>query len=447
MTSYRITPYVGSTAQTPTTVTRHAAGDEQDDRRPDDRARPTRSRSRRSTPTAPGRRRRSPTPVTPAGAGRAARRRPASAREPGHARPRASSWTRAQQRRRQPDHRLHRHAVHRRGGADAGPGRRVGDEHDDDRARPTGPTTRSRSRRRTTSAPARPRPPRPRSRPQDTIFDFATPATVDAGDTQRGRGRREVPQPTSTGTVTGIRFYKAAANTGTHVGSLWTAGGTRLGSGDVHRRDGVAAGSSVTFASPVDDHRRARPTSPPTSRRTATTRSPAAASRPPSTTRRCRRSPNGTSANGVFAYGAASTFPTSSFNASELLGRRAVRSPAGGAGPGHRRARRRPGRPRRASPGPRPPTGGAADVLRRHAVHRLDGADAEDRHRHAAGDEQDDHRADRRARRTRSRCAASNPGGVGPGLGAVELGHADRRRRAGGADRRHRRGRHRSPRS
>ena len=30
------------------------------------------------------------------------------------------------------------------------------------------------------------------------------------------------------GTVTGIRFYKAAANTGTHIGSLWTTDGTRL---------------------------------------------------------------------------------------------------------------------------------------------------------------------------------------------------------------------------
>ena len=30
------------------------------------------------------------------------------------------------------------------------------------------------------------------------------------------------------GTITGIRFYKSAANTGTHVGSLWSSSGTRL---------------------------------------------------------------------------------------------------------------------------------------------------------------------------------------------------------------------------
>jgi uncharacterized protein DUF4082 len=31
------------------------------------------------------------------------------------------------------------------------------------------------------------------------------------------------------GWITGIRFYKGAGNTGTHVGSLWTSGGTLLG--------------------------------------------------------------------------------------------------------------------------------------------------------------------------------------------------------------------------
>ena len=32
------------------------------------------------------------------------------------------------------------------------------------------------------------------------------------------------------GTVTGVRFYKYATNTGTHIGSLWSTTGTRLGS-------------------------------------------------------------------------------------------------------------------------------------------------------------------------------------------------------------------------
>ena len=53
------------------------------------------------------------------------------------------------------------------------------------------------------------------------------------------------------GFITGVRFYKGSQNTGTHVGSLWTATGTRLAHGDVHRRDGVAAGSRSTSPAPV----------------------------------------------------------------------------------------------------------------------------------------------------------------------------------------------------
>ena len=30
------------------------------------------------------------------------------------------------------------------------------------------------------------------------------------------------------GFVTGVRFYKSAANTGTHIGTLWSATGTQL---------------------------------------------------------------------------------------------------------------------------------------------------------------------------------------------------------------------------
>ena len=75
------------------------------------------------------------------------------------------------------------------------------------------------------------------------------------------------------GAVTGVRFYKSAANTGTHSGSLWTEAGQRL--------------AQVTFQSEtrvrLADRRpsrsrsrsiRTRPTSSPTSRRTATTPRP-----------------------------------------------------------------------------------------------------------------------------------------------------------------------------
>ena len=55
----------------------------------------------------------------------------------------------------------------------------------------------------------------------DTIFGSTTPATIDSGDgnsVELGvKFTSEVP-----GSVTGVRFYKATTNTGTHIGSLWT---------------------------------------------------------------------------------------------------------------------------------------------------------------------------------------------------------------------------------
>ncbi len=41
------------------------------------------------------------------------------------------------------------------------------------------------------------------------------------------------------GSITGLRFYKYAQNTGTHVGNLWTTSGHAARDGDVHQRDGV----------------------------------------------------------------------------------------------------------------------------------------------------------------------------------------------------------------
>ena len=47
-----------------------------------------------------------------------------------------------------------------------------------------------------------------------------------------------------------MRFYKAAANTGTHTGSLWTADGTRLAQATFTNETG-SGWQKVTFATPV----------------------------------------------------------------------------------------------------------------------------------------------------------------------------------------------------
>ncbi len=52
------------------------------------------------------------------------------------------------------------------------------------------------------------------------------------------------------GYITGIRFYKDARNTGTHTGSLWTAGGTRLAQATFTGETG-SGWQQVNFATPV----------------------------------------------------------------------------------------------------------------------------------------------------------------------------------------------------
>jgi hypothetical protein len=52
------------------------------------------------------------------------------------------------------------------------------------------------------------------------------------------------------GYITGIRFYKGSANTGTHVGNLWTSGGSLLASA-IFTNETAMGWQQVTFASPV----------------------------------------------------------------------------------------------------------------------------------------------------------------------------------------------------
>ena len=120
------------------------------------------------------------------------------------------------------------------------------------------------------------------------------------------------------GVVTGLRFYKGAANTGTHVGSLWSIAGQRLATATF--TDETASGwQQVTFSSPVsiaadtlyvasyfcpDGHYSGEPydfvqalDSPPL-------RAPATGE---------------VSGNGVYSYGAASSFPVNSYYATNYM--------------------------------------------------------------------------------------------------------------------------------
>ncbi len=83
-----------------------------------------------------------------------------------------------------------------------------------------------------------------------TIWSSSTvPGVVDSGPdsaVQLGvKFRSDVA-----GTIRGIRFYKAAGNTGTHVGSLWSSTGTRLANA-TFTNETASGWQQVNFATPV----------------------------------------------------------------------------------------------------------------------------------------------------------------------------------------------------
>ncbi|MET1060833.1 MAG: N,N-dimethylformamidase beta subunit family domain-containing protein, partial [Nocardioides sp.] len=82
-----------------------------------------------------------------------------------------------------------------------------------------------------------------------SIFGAAVPDNPTTDDSSSAElGLRF--QPTSDGFITGVRFYKGTGNTGTHVGSLWSAGGQRLG--NVTFSGESATGWQVaSFATPI----------------------------------------------------------------------------------------------------------------------------------------------------------------------------------------------------
>src|SRR5262249_14698379 len=140
------------------------------------------------------------------------------------------------------------------------------------------------------------------------------PAIVDGGDP----GAVELGvkfQADVAGTIIGIRFYKSAANTGTHLGNLWTTAGAKLGTGT------FAGGTArrrrqITFGPPVAiQANRVYGASycAPNGHSSATRDSFATqgVDTPP-----LHALASGVSGgNGVYAYGAASSFPTNTFRA------------------------------------------------------------------------------------------------------------------------------------
>jgi hypothetical protein len=147
--------------------------------------------------------------------------------------------------------------------------------------------------------------------PSDTIFGSATPATIDSGD---GSSVELGVKFTSevAGAITGVRYYKASTNTGTHTGSLWSSTGTLLASA-TFTGETASGWQQVNFSSPV--------AITPNTTYIAAYLAPnghysdtpagftSGVSNPPLTALA-----NSISPDGVYAYTAASTFPNNSYN-------------------------------------------------------------------------------------------------------------------------------------
>ena len=120
-------------------------------------------------------------------------------------------------------------------------------------------------------------------------------------------------QASSAGDITGLRFYKAPSNTGTHAANLWTSTGTLLATA-TFGNETASGWQQVNFATPVtitpgttyvaSYHTSGNYSADPNLFNSAVTNGPLTA---PSSA--------SSGGNGVYAYGSSSLFPTNSFNA------------------------------------------------------------------------------------------------------------------------------------
>ena len=75
------------------------------------------------------------------------------------------------------------------------------------------------------------------------------PATIDGGDAQSAELGMKF-EAMSTGVITGVRFYKGGANTGTDLADLWTANGTLLATA-TFTNETASGWQQVNFSTPV----------------------------------------------------------------------------------------------------------------------------------------------------------------------------------------------------
>ncbi|WP_209857379.1 DUF4082 domain-containing protein [Rhizobium herbae] len=116
------------------------------------------------------------------------------------------------------------------------------------------------------------------------------------------------------GTITGMRYYKGAQDTGTHTGSIWSSTGTRLATA-TFTNESTSGWQTVTFSQPLTiaagttyvASYHSNGNYAVTANYFASSRTNGGLTAPSSST---------SGGNGVYAYGANSLFPSSTYNAS-----------------------------------------------------------------------------------------------------------------------------------
>ncbi len=164
----------------------------------------------------------------------------------------------------------------------------------------------------TPSPHSNPTTPTTESAASDSIFGQSKPGTVDSGDSHSTVLGVKFSSEVA-GSITGIRFYKATTNTGTHTGSLWSASGTLLASA-TFTTETASGWQQLTLPKPVA-------ISPNTTYVASYLAPKGHYSDTPGAFLTAISSPplsalaNTTSANGVYAYATTNTFPTSTYKA------------------------------------------------------------------------------------------------------------------------------------
>ncbi len=145
--------------------------------------------------------------------------------------------------------------------------------------------------------------------------DSTVPATITANDASSVELGVRFTSDVA-GTITGVRFYKGPQNTGTHTGELWSATGTKLATA-TFSSESTSGWQQVSFSSPVSItanttyvasyHTNVGFYSLTSGQFTSAAVDNAPLHAPATTA---------SAGNGVYAYGATSTFPTSTFGGS-----------------------------------------------------------------------------------------------------------------------------------